>query len=233
MHFIRTAFDQIFRTFRPGLTLEYFKRFLNSHYKNQGIRPFLLFVFANCICLSSCTTPGCSSGVCVKVTAAETIIYKNEDVPVLLTLTVTSDKDQEIYVSLQASAPAIFREVNEGSFPYVSILDKGLVTWYPIEAKANTPVSFSVIIVLSGESYYGIVANAGAQGASWQRATYSIDIEYLDSGSKIYLPGTQNLSTLRPLPAYHGPTLTVGPTPTYPPPPTLRPIPTKTITRLP
>jgi hypothetical protein len=234
MHFIRTAFAHIFRTFRSALTLEHFKRFQDGHYKNDGIKSSLWFVLTIiCLCLSSCTTPGCSSGVCVKVTAAEPIIYKNEDVPVLLTLTVTSDKDQEIYISLETSATAEFREVNEGSFPYISILDKRLVTWYPIETKANMPVSLSMFVVLPEEGYYLIVANAGAKNVDWGRASYSIRIEYFDSGSKIYLPGTRIVSTPRPLPAYHGPTLTVGPTPTYPPPPTLRPIPTKTITRLP
>jgi hypothetical protein len=179
------------------------------------MKQFFFYVFLM-ICLSGCgaaSAPGggksnCDHGVCIQISAVEPIQF---DSPVSLMLTVTSDKDQEIDVTLQAFPPVVFEEPKEKNIVSANTKDQGISSWVINQVKANTPITLSVSARMSEETLYHFMAYASTLS---KKATNEITIQYLPSSPKAYMAGTEVPVTPGPIPTYRGPTPTFNPTKT-------------------
>lgn len=149
--------------------------------------------------------------MCVKLAAEEPIISGK---PVKVTVTFTSDKDQELIVSLTSVLPDVIFE-NPVSQENKSADDqgKGYVAWRSIKAKANVPNTFTCMVRFPKNGRYELRAGVdnGGRGIS---AMSIMTIDNSPEGGKVYLLGTPVAETYGPAPTYNGPTFTVVPSPT-------------------
>lgn len=196
-----------------------------------------LFVFALLsLTLAACagaSAPGgakCQQGVCIKAQVMEPV---RGNAPVVLTLTVTSDKDMpELGVSVYHDADAIV----EGPQNWEPAAKSGLV-WkggasWKVDAKAKQPSMFTRTIRLPPrEGFFTIVVAASTPQV---RVADSVGIYVTSAGATVYYSNTPVAITpgtavpgLPPgmVPATPQPSPTRGVIPTRIPTPTRRPYP--------
>ena len=127
---------------------------------------------------------GCDQGVCVHLTVAEPVKF-NE--PALLTITVTSEKDQKIGVTLSATNSVILEDVREKNISAPEVHDKGVMSWIVDQIEPNKPITFSITAQLMKEGIYYIMAYATVPPV---RVYDKITISYTASDTKVFMSGT-------------------------------------------
>jgi hypothetical protein len=152
--------------------------------------------------------------------------------PVTISVTVTSERDQDLGVSLETTPNVILEEPINQSDVMAESRGKGWFGLKTIKAKTNTPIVFSFTAQFPDESFYRVRAYASVIGQPI-RVVNEITISHAPQGGKAYLAGTPVPYNTGPAPtsittSTHYPSYTPYPSPTaFPPTKATTPTPTR------
>jgi hypothetical protein len=154
----------------------------------------LIIILTACAAVPEGGLGRCNQGLCVKLGAQGPFRYGE---PLTLTITLTSDRDQDVNASLNIPNNLMIEQPKSPNDTAIDQPTQGFYSWKAIHAKANISKTITFKTAFSNEDIYQVVVYADANGIG---TSDQIQIGYSKTGISVYFQGTLVPTRLVPSP---------------------------------